>query len=287
MPELPEVETICQGLRAALVGRQVAYAEVLRSESIAYPKPAAFSSCLTGHHILGVKRRGKYLLFELDHGATLVVHLGMSGRLLLKQKSNGIGVHLRVRILLDDRSELHFEDVRVFGRLWYIPKGKMCEEIILGLSKLGLEPLEHFTGQDLKAGFVGRRQAIKPALLDQRVVAGLGNIYADEALFKAKIHPTIGVDDLSYADWQRLAYAIKDVLMISINQGGSTLRDYTNAQGVNGSYQHYAWVYGRVNEPCRVCRCPIERIRLSGRSCHFCPSCQPWSKRKMLKTGSK
>lgn len=287
MPELPEVEIVCQELMRVLPGRQIKRVDILRSNSIGYPQPASFSANLVGHCFVKVSRRGKVLLFQLNRGASLVVHLRMSGRLLIKDSKSVKGPHLRVRILLDDGKEIHFEDMRVFGRLWYIPKDQRQDEIVPSLKKLGMEPLLKLTGPALQKGFAGRRQCIKTALLDQHVVAGLGNIYADEALFKAKVNPTTSISELSIGDWHRLAKAIKDVLQVSLKMGGTTIRDYSDANGVNGRYQHYSWVYGRAGQICRVCQGKINKIKLTGRSTHFCLCCQPLRQGKMAKTGSK
>ena len=274
MPELPEVETIRQGLMVDLPGKRIEKVEILRSDSIGYPGPQEFAEGLKGHRFVEIRRRGKYLLFSLNNGAWLVAHLRMSGRLLVIDKEHVPSVHLRVRILLAGGSELHFEDMRVFGRLWYIPAGQRCEEVVAGLAKLGIEPFANLKGLHLKRGFRRRTQPIKTALLDQSVVAGLGNIYADEVLFHAGIHPLTRASELTMLELNRLALKIKTVLREAIRLGGSSLRNYTDARGVSGNYQQEAWVYGRAGKSCRICTQKVVRVRLAGRSCHFCPHCQ-------------
>jgi formamidopyrimidine-DNA glycosylase len=274
VPELPEVETVRRGLIAALVGQKIAGVDVLRPQSIGFPLPADFEQSLLGHSVVDVSRRGKYLLIHLDRGAYLGVHLRMSGRLLVTGPEQPLGPHVRVRIFLD-QLELRFEDMRVFGRLWYVPQGKAVETVITGLQNLGPEPLDSFSGKDLADRLKRRTQPIKTALLDQGVVAGIGNIYADESLFRANINPLRPAQSLTLAELDTLTTVIQSTLSRAIALGGSTLRDYTDSRGVNGNYQEEAWVYARKGAPCRICGTPVERIRLAGRSTHFCPHCQP------------
>lgn len=274
MPELPEVETVRRGLIASLVGQKIAGVEVLRPQSIGFPLSSDFEQSLLGHSVIDISRRGKYLLIHLDRGAHLGVHLRMSGRLLVTGPEQPLGRHVRVRIFLD-QLELRFEDMRVFGRLWYVPQGKEVETVITGLRHLGPEPLNNFFGKDLADRLKKRTQPIKTALLDQGVVAGIGNIYADESLFGANINPLRPAQSLTLAELDTLTTVIQSTLSRAIALGGSTLRDYTDSHGVNGNYQEEAWVYARKGAPCRVCGTPVERIRLAGRSTHFCPHCQP------------
>jgi formamidopyrimidine-DNA glycosylase len=274
VPELPEVETVRRGLIASLVGQKIAGVEVLRPQSIGFPLSSDFEQSLLGHSVIDISRRGKYLLIHLDRGAHLGVHLRMSGRLLVTGPEQPLGRHVRVRIFLD-QLELRFEDMRVFGRLWYVPQGKEVETVITGLRHLGPEPLNNFFGKDLADRLKKRTQPIKTALLDQGVVAGIGNIYADESLFGANINPLRPAQSLTLAELDTLTTVIQSTLSRAIALGGSTLRDYTDSHGVNGNYQEEAWVYARKGAPCRVCGTPVERIRLAGRSTHFCPHCQP------------
>ncbi len=300
MPELPEVETVKRGLQLALAGDAIVAVEVLRDASIAFPDVDAFIAALPGHKFCQVLRRGKYLLIDLDRGAGLACHLRMSGRLLVREASESGAKaskpvrttrastmpaktaktirepqFLRVRIMLASGRELHFEDMRVFGRLWFKPKGKTFEDVIPSLVQLGVEPLESLTSAHLATAFKGKNQAVKTALLDQHILAGVGNIYADESLFLSGIHPTIAAGRLSEEQLIKLVENVQLVLSHAIESGGSTLRDYTDSSGVNGNYQNLAWVYGREGEPCRQCSSMIERIKLNGRSSHFCIQCQP------------
>lgn len=274
MPELPEVETVRRGLARALTGDRIELVEVLRDQSVAYPDPEKFSTDLVGHSFQDVRRRGKYLLIDLDRGAGLACHLRMSGRLLVREPGFGEPRFLRVRILLASGRELHFEDMRVFGRLWFKPSRTSFETVIPTLAELGAEPLEGLDGAYLAQAFAGKSRAIKTVLLDQSVLAGVGNIYADEALFLSRINPLTAAGKLGRKKLDLLAETIVGVLDRAIASGGSTLRDYSGVDGVNGNYQHEAWVYGRENEACRVCRGKIKRLKINGRSSHFCPSCQ-------------
>lgn len=283
MPELPEVETVRRGLERQLPGQSVTSVEVLRTDSIAYPAPRKFAELLVGHKFQKLVRRGKYLLIQLDENAGLAVHLRMSGRLLLVDRKVKAGPHLRVRIGISDGRELRFEDMRVFGRLWYVPAGCPFDEVVSGLKELGLEPLEMLSAGHLKEAFANRTQAIKSSLLDQTVIAGIGNIYADESLFEAGINPLRSARDLSLNELDRLTEKIKIVLQRAIDLGGSSIKDYTDSSGVNGSYQHSSLVYGRAGQPCRVCSTAIERIRLVGRSTHYCKQCQPSLKKRQRK----
>jgi len=274
MPELPEVETVARGLAANITGDTIESSRVLRHESIAHPGVRAFGRAIAGRRVLGAGRRGKYVLVELSGGATLVVHLRMSGRLLIKAQGAAPDRFARVCFGLGSGRELHFEDMRVFGRLWLVAPDEDLESVVGGLAGLGVEPLDGLAPGYLQAAFAGKNQPVKSALLDQRIVAGIGNIYADESLFLAGINPTRRAGGLSKAEIARLCATICDVLRTAIERGGSSMRDYQNALGVNGNYLHEAWVYGRKGEPCRACRATIEQVRLAGRSTHFCPSCQ-------------
>jgi len=274
MPELPEVETVRRGLLTSLVGETIERVEILRRDSIAFPSPKEFAKLLPGHSFSNISRRGKYLLFELSNEAGLAVHLRMSGRLLLTDQDKGDGKFLRVRLVLNNRQELRFEDMRVFGRLWYVHPRSSFEEVIPTLKTLGVEPLEGLSAQTLRSLFKNRSQSIKSALLNQQIIAGLGNIYADESLFGARIHPLRPANTLTLAEIRGLATEIEKVLSKAIALGGSSLRDYTDSRGVNGNYQNDASVYGRHGQSCRVCGNSIKSLRIVGRRSTFCPICQ-------------
>jgi formamidopyrimidine-DNA glycosylase len=274
MPELPEVETVRRGLNKVLKGEEIAGVEVLRQLSIGHPDAKKFAKGLTGKAFTTVDRRGKYLLINFKDGSGLAVHLRMSGRLLFLKETKPKGKFLRVAFKLKSGKQLHFEDMRVFGRLWYKEPAHSFEEIIPTLGELGVEPLEELTGSYLHKVFKNKKQPIKSALLDQRLIAGVGNIYADESLFRAKLHPQTLAGNVTLTECNRLAEEIISVLSQAIKLGGSSVRDYTDSDGVNGNYQNTAYVYGRKGDACRVCQTPIERVRIVGRSSHFCPSCQ-------------
>jgi formamidopyrimidine-DNA glycosylase len=263
-------------LKSHLLGATISGAEVLRVDSIAYPQHDEFENILPGHKFVDVARRGKYILITLDRGAGLAAHLRMSGRFLVtKKKKTAPGKFLRVRILLADGRELHFEDMRVFGRLWYKPADMTFEQVVPALAELGVEPLTDLTAAGLALKLEKKKQAVKSALLDQTVVAGIGNIYADESLFRAGIHPQRPAGTLKKAELERLVKEIRLVLLNAIENRGSTLSDYRDADGVNGNYQNQALVYGRTGMECRVCTRKIERVKIGGRSSHFCLKCQP------------
>ena len=274
MPELPEVETVCRGLRATILGDTISGVEVLRKDSIEYPDVKAFSKAIVGHEFSSVARRGKYILISLDDNAGLAVHLRMSGRFIVMPGDRSPERFLRVLLHLKSGRQIQYSDMRVFGRLWYVPDGESFETVIPTLAELGPEPLDQLTPAILLAALKGRKQAIKTALLDQRIIAGVGNIYADESLFLSGIHPLRTAGSLGKKEIVKLTDTIQAVLTRAIEAGGTTFSDYTNAEGVNGRYQHQAHVYGRDGEECRVCQSVIERVKVGGRSTHFCLVCQ-------------
>jgi len=281
MPELPEVETIRRGLNQFTLHRKITGGDVLLHRTIAYPFSVnEFISEITGSAIAAWHRRGKYLLAELTPSPQttwLGVHLRMTGQLLWLHQDEPLHKHTRVRLFFENQQELRFVDQRTFGQMWWVPPGVAVESIITGLGKLAVDPFStQFTLEYFADKLQNRRRPIKTALLDQSVVAGLGNIYADEALFKSGILPVTLCMDLQLQQIQRLHTAIIQVLETSIAAGGTTFSNFLNVQGVNGNYGGVAWVYNRTGEPCRVCGTPIERIKLGGRSSHFCPQCQSY-----------
>lgn len=276
VPELPEVETIKCGLEAEILGLGIVSVQVLRPASVGFPSPGKFSAGLRGKSFASISRRGKYLLIKLSPEGLLVVHLRMSGRLLAMAKGQRKSNHVRIRFQLTAGKELVFEDMRVFGRIWYIGPGKKVEEVVSGLGDLGPEPLsDEFDSTYLLRCLNKRSGPIKAALLDQSLLAGVGNIYADESLFLSGIHPGRSARSLKERELENLIFNIRAVLRKAIERGGSTLRDYVGATGVNGNYQHQALVYGRAGKPCRECQFAIEKLKIAGRSSHFCPRCQP------------
>ncbi|MEA5526068.1 DNA-formamidopyrimidine glycosylase [Nodularia spumigena] len=279
MPELPEVETIRRGLNQLTLHQKITGGDVLLDRTIAYPFSVdKFIPEIIGSAIASWHRRGKYLLAELTPSPQthwLGVHLRMTGQLLWVNQNEPLHKHTRVRLFFGDEQELRFVDQRTFGQMWWVPPGVAVETIMTGLAKLAVDPFSpEFTVEYLASKLQNRRRPIKTALLDQSVVAGLGNIYADEALFKSGILPVTLCIDLQLEQIQSLHTTIIQVLETSIAAGGTTFSNFLNVQGVNGNYGGVAWVYNRSGEPCRVCSTPIQRIKLAGRSSHFCPQCQ-------------
>ena len=277
MPELPEVETVRRGLNQVSLNQSMTGGEVLLDRTIAHPFYVSdFLAGLTGRAIVQWHRRGKYLLAELDQkNGWLAVHLRMTGQLLWVQQTTALQTHCRVRLFFPSSQELRFIDQRTFGQMWWIPPDKKPEEIMSGLAALGPEPFSaEFSIAYFASKLQNRQRPIKNALLDQTIVAGIGNIYADEALFLSQIHPQTHCSKLTLEQITILHGAIVQVLSDAINAGGTTFSDFRDVQGINGNYGGVAWVYDRKGEPCRVCLTPIERLKLAGRSAHFCPQCQ-------------
>ncbi|MBD2492844.1 DNA-formamidopyrimidine glycosylase [Nostoc sp. FACHB-280] len=277
MPELPEVETVRRGLNQLTLNQNITGGDVLLNRTIAYPFSVdEFIQGIQGGAIMTWHRRGKYLLAELSPGAGyLGVHLRMTGQLLWLHRDEPLHKHTRVRLFFGDQQELRFVDQRTFGQMWWVPPKVPVESVITGLAKLAADPFApEFTVAYLAAKLKNRRRPIKTALLDQSVVAGLGNIYADEALFKCGVLPETLCTDLQPQQIEQLRKVIIEVLETSIAAGGTTFSNFLNVKGINGNYGGVAWVYNRAGEPCRVCNNVIQRIRLAGRSSHFCPQCQ-------------
>ena len=276
MPELPEVETVCRGLNQLTLGEIFQGGEVLLERSIAHPASVeAFWAGLQKNTLQGWQRRGKYLLAELSSGGWLGVHLRMSGQLLWVKQTQPLSKHTRVRFFFPEEQELRFIDLRTFGRLWWVPPNVDPKTIITGLNNLGIEPFsKEFTPTYLHQQLKHRRCAIKTALLDQKVVAGIGNIYADEALFLAQVSPLRIANCLQVSEIEQLHEGILSALNTGIEQGGTTFNSFLNLLGVNGNYMGSAWVYGREGDPCRHCGTTIQRHKINGRSSHFCHNCQ-------------
>jgi formamidopyrimidine-DNA glycosylase len=277
MPELPEVETIAADLRPQLIGARFTAAHVVWPRTLAEPAPETLNARLAGQQVLDIGRRGKYLMLHLDSGEAvtgsdvLIIHLRMTGQLDVVTDGAPLlnGAHLRAWFELEDGRRLVFTDARKFGRIWLVADA----ETVVG--KLGPEPLDWtFTPEILGGRVRERRAAIKAVLLDQAVVAGVGNIYADEALFLAGISPVRRASSLSDAEIGRLCEAIRSVLRESIDQRGTLLRDYRTPYGQDGAYQNRLRVYQQTGQPCPQCGAPIERIRVTQRGTHFCPRCQ-------------
>jgi formamidopyrimidine-DNA glycosylase len=277
LPELPEVETVRRGLADRLDSFEIKEIEVCRARAIASPGGVdQFVAGLTGATVGAWSRRGKYLMAQLEpNRGSWGVHLRMTGQFQWHAKPAPPCTHTRVRFWNQSNEELRFVDVRSFGEMWWVPEGDDLDTVMTGLKRLGPEPFsEAFTSAFLKQRLKGSTRPIKTALLDQSLVAGVGNIYADESLFAAGIPPLTASGKLSIEQLVRLRDELINVLNISIGVGGTTFSDFRDLEGVNGNYGGQSWVYRRSGQPCRRCGTPISREKLSGRSTHWCPNCQ-------------
>jgi formamidopyrimidine-DNA glycosylase len=275
MPELPEVETIRRDLEGRIVGRRINGVRLPPETGKAVPvlkaiDEASFREGVVGARIEGVERRGKYLVLRLDHGGLIVVHLRMTGRLLHREASAEPDRFLRIVLQLDDGSELRFTDVRKFGGLWLVED--VTEASATGL---GPEPLsEGFSVAHLSGALAGRKAPVKAILLDQRHIAGIGNIYADEACFVARIDPRRLGADVGPAEAEALHAAVRQVLLHGVESRGASFSDYVDAEGNSGAMQMHVKVFRRTGKPCYTCATTIERVKVGGRSTHYCPKCQ-------------
>jgi formamidopyrimidine-DNA glycosylase len=287
MPELPEVETVRRGIAPALEGRTIIHAETRRGD-LRRPFPERFAARLTGRRVVGLRRRAKYILADLDNGETLVIHLGMSGRMTVQADgqtakkigtyvhdiAEGLDKHDHVVLETDAPARILFNDHRRFGLMDLVDTRTLEEDRLF--RDIGIEPLSPgFNAKHLAAALAGKKTPIKSALLDQRVVAGLGNIYVAEALFRSHVSPKRLAGSLKPDEIARLVPAIKKVLQDAIKVGGSSLRDHARPDGELGMFQHHFLVYDREGEPCKN-RCPgaVKRIVQAGRSTFYCPKCQ-------------
>jgi formamidopyrimidine-DNA glycosylase len=271
VPELPEVETLARGLRRFLVGAEFSQVEILWPRSVALPAADELARQLPGRKVLGVSRRGKFLMLSLSGPSYLLIHLRMSGQMRVEQGTSQPDRHARIVFHLADGRQLVFSDTRKFGRVYWTTD----PDLVVG--SLGPEPLADDFTADAFAGLLAKhRGAIKPLLLNQRVLAGMGNIYTDEALFVAGVHPLRKADKLTAAECRRLHAAIRKVLQQAIGNRGTTLADarYRDAEGRPGLNVDSLCVYHRAGEPCPRCGTLVERTIVGGRGTHFCPCCQ-------------
>jgi formamidopyrimidine-DNA glycosylase len=269
MPELPEVETTVNDLKPFVIGKKITGVTVLKSNSIAEPSTENFEKGLANRKITGLARRGKHIVFSLDNGQFLIVHLRMTGALIVKPESEEPDKFIRVIIHLENKTAIHFRDVRRFGRMWLV------QDFNTVVGKLGPEPLdEAFTPEVLAKILKGRKTPIKGLLLDQTLIAGIGNMYADEALFQAKIHPLRNSSSLKKSEIKVLHAAIQSVLRKGIKNKGASTSTYIRPEGSRGNAQLEFQVAHRKGEECPVCGGPIERILVRQRSTFFCPRCQ-------------
>jgi len=270
MPELPEVETIKRELAPLVAGRRIKSVEFLWAKTLLSPSVAEFNSRVNGRRITELGRRGKYLIIRLDNGVSILVHLRMTGSFLLGMGKELPDSHTRVMIHLDNGLNMFFIDPRKFGRFQLVG-----DEDVNALNKLGPEPLsDAFTSATLAAHLSGCKIPIKAALVDQEVVAGIGNMYADEALFEARIYPLHAADSLSGDEIERLHRAIRHVLKEAIENKGASIANYFRPGGEHGTAHKEFKVAHRRGEDCPVCGGPIERIVVRQRGTYFCPSCQ-------------
>jgi formamidopyrimidine-DNA glycosylase len=277
MPELPEVETVRRGLQAHLVGRRITAVEVGRDRTVRRTSAEAVIAGLTGTVVERADRRGKYLLAPLDSGEALMIHLRMSGQVLIAGPGRARPAHTHVVVHLDDGHQVWFVDPRTFGEVVVFDPERVEDEVP-ELARLGVDPIaDPFEPATLRAAIGTSRRALKPLLLDQHVIAGIGNIYADEILHRARLRPDRSASELSRRHVATLHRAIVDVLTDAIDAGGSTLSDaqYVDLLGSAGSYQEEHRVYGRSGERCLTCgRGFVRRSVAGGRSTHWCPVCQ-------------
>ncbi|MFQ5880507.1 MAG: bifunctional DNA-formamidopyrimidine glycosylase/DNA-(apurinic or apyrimidinic site) lyase [Dehalococcoidia bacterium] len=269
---MPEVETVRQALLPRLVGRAFTHVTILPNNPKLVRQPSAAEFCrdLVGRRIEDVSRRGKYLLLPLSHGLTLIVHLRMTGALLHRQPDDSPDPYTRAIFDLDDGTQLRYRDPRKLGNMWLLADPAQV------VGELGPDAMsEALTPAELYQRLERRAAPIKSALLNQEVVAGLGNIYADEALFLAGLRPTRPAKSLTPDEAERLHRAIAQALTKGMNYRGSSFRWFVDAQGQRGEHQHHAMVFRRTGQPCYRCGTPIQRVKLGGRSTHFCPTCQP------------
>ncbi|OIK07622.1 DNA-formamidopyrimidine glycosylase [Bacillus sp. MUM 13] len=273
MPELPEVETVRRTLESLVIGKEIKDVSIFWPNIIKSPaQPEQFRDALMGQTIHGIGRRGKFLIFYLDDYA-MVSHLRMEGKYALQEKDTPYDKHTHVIFSFRDGTELRYRDVRKFGTMHLFSKGE--EESQQPLMHLGPEPFsKEFTAEYLKSRLLKTSRKIKPVLLDQSVVVGIGNIYVDEALFRAGIHPERIASSLNEAEIKVLRQEIFDTLSQAVEKGGSTIRTYLNSQGEMGMFQLELYVYGKKGEACKRCGTEIVKLTVGGRGTHICPSCQ-------------
>jgi formamidopyrimidine-DNA glycosylase len=273
MPELPEVETIVADLRPHLAGRTIISCDLLFPTIVRHPEPEVFIDSVAGMRITALRRRGKYILIDLENHLVLVVHLGMTGQLRLFKPDAPLSSHTHVVFALDNGLQLRYRDPRRFGRLLL-----GTEESLVAAKKmprLGPEPIDpEFAAEELYRRLRKRRTALKAFLLDQAAVAGVGNIYADESLHRARLRPDRLAGSLSRKSARRLHESLRDSLLVAIANRGSSVDTYRDAWGEIGGQQEKLLVYGRAGEPCFTCGRPLALIRIAGRSTVFCRRCQ-------------
>jgi formamidopyrimidine-DNA glycosylase len=277
MPELPEVETVVRGLRTKLPSRRILDVRFGKTDFIA--NPVEIATALPGSRVARVERMGKFIVIQLEPpngrpAARLFVHLGMTGRLHVQRTDAPVAKHTHAFFTLDDGRELRFIDPRRFGQMRLVAE----RDLAVFVDRLGAEPLR-ISETKFRALLAGRRTMLKALLLDQGALRGLGNIYADEALWRARLHPRRQASTVKPEEAWRLRGAIRAILQAAIRLGGSSISDFVDANGDSGEFQLRHRAYGREGKPCLRCRTRIRRVLVAGRSSHFCPSCQPAPRR--------
>jgi len=273
MPELPEIETIRRDLEEKVRGKRIERVIIKNEKSVKVPSPREFIQKMERKVLVEMHRRGKYLILGLDSEDALVLHLGMTGRLIYSKAGEQID-YSRVVFILENNAQLSFTDVRGFGGLWFVPDEKF-EEVLPTLASLGPEPLEtDFTLEKFKQLLKDKKGKIKTLLMDQSFIAGVGNVYAQEALFFSGIHPTRSSSSLLEGEIEKLYHNLLNVLREAISYRGSSIKNYVDLVGRQGSYEPHLRVYGRAGSNCPRCGHVIERMEVGGRGTCFCPRCQ-------------
>lgn len=273
MPELPEVETIVADLRPHLVGRTIVRADLPFPTIVRHPKPEQFLDAMAGLRIESMGRKGKYILIHLSHEEVLVVHLGMTGQLRLVDESAPLQKHTHAVFFLDDGKQLRYRDPRRFGRMLLGTERALLDA--KKMPRLGPEPIDpDFAAEELYRRLRKRRAPLKAVLLDQKAVAGVGNIYADESLHRARLRPDRLAETVSKKSARRLHDALRESLLVAIANRGSSVDTYRDAWGELGGQQEKLLVYGRAGEPCFTCGRPLRAVRIAGRTTVFCTRCQ-------------
>ena len=272
MPEFAEVETIRKTLKKQVLKKQIKEVDIYWNKIIEYPLLEDFSNMIKGQTIIDIKRRGKWLLFELNN-FYLLSHLRMEGKYFLKKEKDEVKKHEHVIIRFTDNTELRYHDTRKFGKMYLLKKDEI--DIKGPLIKLGLEPFDNnLTVSYLKNKLKKKIISIKLSLLDQSIIAGIGNIYADEILFKSKINPSKKSNKLTKNELQSIIDNTKEILSEAVNAGGTTIRSYTSSEGITGRFQNNLYVHTKEGELCKICNNFIKKIKVGGRGTYYCPFCQ-------------
>lgn len=272
MPELPEVETVKETLKKKILKRKIIDAQVLWPSIIEFPSVNEFVDSIKGQTINDIKRRGKWLMFELDN-YYLLSHLRMEGRYYIKHKEDSFDKHEHVCFILDDNTELRYKDTRKFGKMHLIEKDKIYS--VKPLNELGLEPWDkNLTSSYLKEKYMNIKLPIKTTLLNQSIIVGIGNIYADEILFLCNINPLTSSKSLMNKDLDNIIKYTRKVLESAIKKGGTTIKTYESSEGVHGRFQNELLVHNHSEKPCSICGTMIKKIVVNGRGTYYCPKCQ-------------